>query len=176
MCRVTTSSHLLSSCCHRPSRVSQVRPHPDGLPAATTELPLPLTPCVPHCLPRPATDAKSIPATSANPGSSSDLPAPGRAAHTGECPLSVPCWVHSRACGRLAGGGRSWGWGISSSFGPPHSRRGQLCPVTSLLWNLRQATLSGWAPSSIEPGDSAGPEVLNPFRHVDASENVKIWV
>lgn len=57
LCRVITSSPLLSSCCRRPSRVSQVRPQPGGLPTAHTELPTP-SPCVsplvsPGLLPTP---------------------------------------------------------------------------------------------------------------------------
>lgn len=56
----TTFSHLLSSCCHRPSRVSQVRSQPsDGLPRALhspSPAPHPLTSCVlvsPGLLPTP---------------------------------------------------------------------------------------------------------------------------
>lgn len=67
----------------QPGKAPPRRRHP--LPGnASTELSLPPHPVQSPCLSRPATDAKSLPATSANPGSSSDLPAPGRAAHTGE--------------------------------------------------------------------------------------------
>lgn len=83
----TISSHLLSSCCHRPSRVSQVRSQPSRCPPSCFQYPI-TCPSPTHllcsCLPRPATDTKSIPATSANPGSSPDLPAPGWTLYTGK--------------------------------------------------------------------------------------------
>lgn len=65
---------------------AQLTSSPDCFPCSTTRScppPRPLTFCV-NCLPRAATNAKSIPATSANPGSSPDLPAPGWASYTGE--------------------------------------------------------------------------------------------
>lgn len=59
---------------------AQRTPSPDRLYSTTCSL----TFCVLNCLSRPATNAKSIPATSTNPGSSPDLPAPGWASYTGE--------------------------------------------------------------------------------------------
>lgn len=68
-------------------------------------------------LPRAAPDAKSIPATSANPGSSPDPPAPGGASHTGEAVhhLMAP-WQ------QLGLRERGWGGAVGSPWPTSHPR------------------------------------------------------